>query len=223
MKSIALVREALAYARQKTVLHQKQLRVPSLVYGLTLFASDICSYIIDEKSEAYLVFAYLTAIFSVVFSLGYIRIVFLLEEDRPASPWILFAYGNCILPFVGINFALGLPIIALGLFLFKWIPFSLPFTAFAIAYLFLRISFFGYFLAAANSEIRIWKSLHDSYRATRGFVAVALILTMLEFVFLFLGAIPLGIGLIWAVPFVTFANTYVFRRVLRKSAAQRSG
>ena len=54
MKTTTILRESCVYAWHATKRHWVQLAPASIAYSLTLFASDPASYVVDEKSEAYL-------------------------------------------------------------------------------------------------------------------------------------------------------------------------
>ena len=213
------------YAYKATLEHYAVLLPTSLLYGLSLFAGDISSFLVDKKSDAYFMVALAGAILSMAFNIGIARMGFQLEEKKPVSTLMLFGYGRFILPLIALNLILGGPLFIIGLWVLSVAPYFFPLAVVAGVYFFVRLGLFSYFLAIAPPATgkflasfgALYLSLRQSFHATHGWFIFLLLLMIAEFALLILGALLLGIGLIWAVPFTLFANTHVFRRISERS------
>lgn len=209
------LRAAFAYSYGMTRKHWRAFILPAIVYGICMFLPDIISAVTDRKGDLYFLIAVTAAFLSMTFTIGLARMAFLLERGERASFWTMFAYGRYILPLLGTNLIFGLPVLFLGLLELRFLPYAILPTALAVGYFLLRLSFFTYFLAAAEKPLGLWESLRLSYRATRGRSVFVFCLTVAEFALLILGVLVLGFGIIWAVPYTTFACTFAYRRLIQ--------
>lgn len=62
-----------------------------------------------------------------------------------------------------------------------------------------------------------WAAMVESYRATQSHVLSLSLLMLLQFIFVFLGAIPLGIGLIWALPLIYISYGVAYKKLVLKA------
>ena len=219
------LKTAWRFAWKKTQTHYKSLIPCSLLYGCTIFAGDLSSFVIDKKSDAYFVIALTGAMLGMIFNIGLIRIGFELEAGKKPNPWLLFGYGRFILPLIALNLLIGGPLLLFLLFVLAEASYASPLVVAAAVYYFVRLGLFSYFLAESGpsrqslkqSSLALTSSLKQSFVITRGWFSLLLVLMICEFVLLLGAAALLGIGLIWAVPFTLFANIYVFRRIIERS------
>ena len=226
MTTLSLLRECARHGATRATKHWKALAGASVAYGFTLVVPDLLGHILDPKSDYFYLIGVAFAFLNVSFGIGMARMARLLEDGKPASWTLLFSYTAYILPLLGLTLVfiallLGLWLIA-GMLQpaapsgdsFKSWNSLLPIAGIlGGAYVYVRVSFFAYALAADDTGITAWEALKRSFRATRGWFWFSVVLGIGEILAYGLGIAALGIGLLWVIPFTLFASNHAYARI----------
>lgn len=84
------------------------------------------------------------------------------------------------------------------------------------AYLYLRISYLVLPIVLLQQK-NPWAAMVESYKATQSHVLSLSLLFILQFIFYFVGMIPLGIGLIWTLPLFFISTGVAYKKLVLKA------
>lgn len=144
---------------------------------------------------------------SLSMAVGMVKITLKLADNREAKLSDLFSKDiKLILKLVAVGIISGI-IVLLGIILL-----IVPGIIFSM-----RLMFVGYFLIDKN--LGPIEAIKASWNATRGNVWNLLGLAGLNFLVILVGALALFVGLIWAIPTVTMASVYVYKKLSSKRAS----
>lgn len=85
------------------------------------------------------------------------------------------------------------------------------------AYIAMKYQFFGYFIVALGKDIGPLESLRLSSKITRGIKMNLYVFSLLSGLIILLGALAIGVGLIWAIPTVGIAHAYIFKKLVSQT------
>ena len=170
-------------------------------YGITFGLREIGEFIEKKNFLVSLPFGIASSVFSMIFSLGLIKISLDFCDNKKPGFFALFSQYRLFFRYLFATILYNL-ISILGLFLF-----FIPGIIFAI-----RFSFYDYFLVDKNSGIV--ESLKRSWQITRGNLINLFLLYLLFLVINFFGFLALVIGLFLTLPITMVAEAFVYRKLL---------
>lgn len=180
---------------------------PGLIIG-ALVLSGIAYYIpaiistatADDSSGVSFLFTLLSWIVGVMLQVGIATMTLKLIDSKPAAISDLWSHGNFFLRMLGATILYSLMVFVGTILLI--IP---------GIYLGIRYQFYAY--AMVDKNLGVMESLKQAGEITKGSWWMLLLLGVLEGILFFVGALPLGLGLILVIPLVALVTASVYRQL----------
>lgn len=206
------VREICAVAYERALANWRWALPVSIAYGITLLVADPISLLRGTVTDTEIGFVLVALLLGSVWQLGYLRLFLSSPEKR--SRWELLSMGPYLLKLFLVSGGTTLAAVILILALAKiWAPLAVLGILTAL-WMGLRLSFFGPIFVTEPAK-GIWAAMFRSWRLTRGRLPLVASVFVIGEVAGFLAMLPLGIGLIWTLPFQASLNLLALEELAR--------